>query len=49
MLTVKTDGETGGECRVDNVVKPEVLGELQKLPWPKTSKPYLFKQTYLLK
>lgn len=34
---------TGGECRVDGLISPELLDALSKLPWPEAAPSYVFK------
>jgi hypothetical protein len=43
MVVVKGTAVTGGECRIDGVVSPELLQALSKLAWPEASPSYMFK------
>lgn len=43
LVVVEGTGVTGGECRIDGVVSPELLQAFSKLTWPEGAPSYMFK------
>jgi hypothetical protein len=43
LVFVEGTAVTGGECRIDGVVSPELLQAFSKLTWPEGSPSYMFK------
>jgi hypothetical protein len=48
LVSVRSDGTTGGECRVDGAISPALLKTVQSFPWGQ-NEVYLFKQFYVLR
>lgn len=48
VITVDKTGSIDGECRINNRISQELLGEIKKLDWKTGAKGYMFKQLYLI-
>ena len=48
-LTIGANGIEDGECRIGDLVYPDMLANIKQLDWPVSPAKYLFRQFYLIK